>query len=169
MRAVFIAPGTPARSLVAALSLAALSPPRVTPGHWPGRGSRPTIRALPRDLTVDDYLALASNEDAAALFRRFQVMVEACGPSDVSVSRTIVFWRRKRVFAGAFVEGRRLGLNIDLLRQAEHPCLHSAFNTTRRVVTHRLRLGRPEDLDAALAALVAEAYEQVGPGTRSSP
>jgi hypothetical protein len=48
----------------------------------------------------------------------------------------------------------------------EHPCLLSAFHTTKRVVTHRLRVTDADQLDAALEALVAEAYDDVGPGTR---
>jgi hypothetical protein len=116
--------------------------------------------------TVDEYLASVPNEDAVAMFHRFAEIVQGCGASEVSPRRTIVFWKRKRVFVGAFIQGRRLELNIDLLRRADHPCLHSASHTTKRVVTHRLRITHADQLDAALAALVAEAYDDVGPGTR---
>jgi Domain of unknown function (DUF5655) len=92
--------------------------------------------------------------------------VDACGPSEIAVRRTIVYWKRKRVFVGAFIQGRRLELNVDLLREAEHACLLAAFHTTNRVITHRLRITDAEQLDPALAALVAEAYADVGPGTR---
>jgi hypothetical protein len=71
-----------------------------------------------------------------------------------------------RVFAGAYVERRRLELNIDLLREVEHPSLIAAFHTTKRVVTHRLRITDAAELDNSIAAFVAEAYEDVGPGTR---
>ena len=118
-------------------------------------------------MTVDDYLATVTNESARDLFRRFQTMVEACGPSETAARRTIVYWKRTRVFAGAFVLGRRLELNIDLLRKAEHPCLLAAFPHTKRVITHRLRIASAGQLDAPLAALLAEAYAQVGPGTRT--
>jgi hypothetical protein len=70
---------------------------------------------------------------------------------------------------GAYIERRRLELNVDLLREVEHPCLLAAFPHTKRVITHRLRITEPEQLDDALAALVAESYEEVGPGTRSLP
>jgi hypothetical protein len=77
-----------------------------------------------------------------------------------------VYWKRKRVFAGAYLERGRLELNIDLLREAQHPRLLAAFPTTKRVVTHRLRIADAAQLDDAVAALVAEAYRDVGPGTR---
>ena len=105
--------------------------------------------------------------EPVALFRRFQALVEACGPSELVVRRSIVYWRRGRIFAGAFPLGRRLELNVDLLRVAEHPCLLVAFPHTKRVFTHRLRIEREEQLDDSLAALVTEAYAEVGPGTRT--
>ena len=115
--------------------------------------------------SVGAYLA-DKDPGAVELFLDFQRLVERCGPSEVAPSRTIVYWKRKRVFAGAYIERKRLELNVDLLREAEHPCLLSAFHTTKRVVTHRLRVTDAEQLDAALEALVAEAYDEVGPGTR---
>jgi hypothetical protein len=90
----------------------------------------------------------------------------ACGPSEPAPRSSIVYWKRNRVFVGAFIERGRLELNIDLFREAEHPCLLAAFKTTKRVVTHRLRITEEAELDDAIATLVAEAYEDVGPGTR---
>lgn len=118
-------------------------------------------------MTVDDYLASVTNESARDLFRRFQAMVEARGPSEEAARKTIVYWKRSRVFAGAFVVARRLELNIDLLRRAEHPCLLAAFPHTKRVITHRLRVTSADQLDDALRALLDEAYAEVGPGTRT--
>jgi hypothetical protein len=115
--------------------------------------------------SVEAYLA-GKDPDAVALFRRFEELVHRCGPSEATPRSSIVYWKRERVFAGAFIERRRLELNIDLLREASHPCLLAAFPTTKRVVTHRLRITEPEQLDESVAALVAEAYEDVGPGTR---
>jgi hypothetical protein len=70
------------------------------------------------------------------------------------------------VFAGAYIERHRLELNIDLLREAEHPALIAAFQTTQCVITHRLRISEPAQLDDSIAALFAEAYEDVARGTR---
>jgi hypothetical protein len=52
------------------------------------------------------------------------------------------------------------------LREAEHPCVIAAFPTTKRVITHRLRITDSSQLDDSVGALVAEAYRDVGPGTR---
>jgi uncharacterized protein DUF5655 len=116
--------------------------------------------------SVEAYLE-GKDPDGVALFRRFEKLVERCGPSEPAPRSSIVYWKRRRVFAGAYIERRRLELNIDLLREAEHPCLIAAFHTTKRVVTHRLRITETDQLDDSIAALLAEAYEDVGPGTRS--
>jgi len=42
----------------------------------------------------------------------------------------------------------------------------AAFPTTKQVITHRLRVTDASQLDDSLEALVAEAYEEVGPGFR---
>ena len=57
---------------------------------------------------------------------------------------------------------------IDLLRPAEHPLLLATFPTTKKVVSHRLRFTEPTQLDDSILALLREAYEDVGPGTRLS-
>jgi hypothetical protein len=115
--------------------------------------------------SVDAYLD-GQEPRAVELFRGFQRLVEACGISEAAPRRTIVYWKRKRVFAGAYIERGRLELNIDLLREAQHPCLLAAFHTTKRVITHRLRVTDLGQLDDSVAALVVEAYADVGPGTR---
>ena len=100
------------------------------------------------------------------MFRSFEEQVGSCGPSGPAPRSSIVYWKRERVFAGAFIQNKRLELNIDLLREAQHELLLAAFPTTKRVITHRLRITDPEQLDDSIAELLAEAYEAVGPGTR---
>jgi hypothetical protein len=114
---------------------------------------------------VEGYLADKSPE-GAELFRVFQRLVDACGPSEPSVSQTVVYFKRNRVFCGGFVRGKRLEIVVDLLRKAEHPCLIGTFPSTKKVVSHRLRITDLGQLDQTLAALLAEAYTDVGPGTR---
>lgn len=115
--------------------------------------------------SVGAYL-VGRDPRAVTMFRRFEDIVTSCGPCDAAPRKSIVYWKRARVFVGAYIERDRLELNIDLLRHAEHPCLLAAFNTTKRVITHRLRISDDQQLDEELAALVREAYETVGPGTR---
>jgi hypothetical protein len=40
----------------------------------------------------DRRLLEGKNAKGVALFRRFQTIVEACGPSEAAVSRTVVFF-----------------------------------------------------------------------------
>ncbi len=47
------------------------------------------------------------------------------------------------------------------------PQLREAFPTTKTVITHRLTITSDDQLDDTLAALLAEAYDTVGPGTRA--
>ena len=70
------------------------------------------------------------------------------------------------MFAGAFVRGRRLEAVVDLMREADHPRLLARFHTTKKVVSHRLRFVSEDELDGSVAALLSEAYRDVGPGTR---
>ena len=121
---------------------------------------------MPAAVSLEAYLE-GKNAGAVEMFRRFAALVEDCGPSEVAPRSSVVYWKRQRVFAGAFIHGRRLELNIDLLREAPHPCLLAAFHTTKRVITHRLRITDPEQLDESIAALLREAYDDVGPGTRA--
>jgi hypothetical protein len=114
--------------------------------------------------SVEAYLE-GKGPAGVALFRAFQELVERFGPAEVAPSCSIVYWKRKRIFAGAWVERTRFELNGDLVRDAEHPCKLAAFPLTKRVITHRLRVTAAAQLDDALSALGAEAYEQVGPGT----
>ena len=115
--------------------------------------------------SVEAYLEGKSPE-GIALFRRFEEIVNGSGPSEPAPRSSIVYWKRNRVFVGAFVNGRKLELNVDLSREAEHPRLLAAFPTTKQVITHRLRVTDASQLDDSLEALVAEAYEEVGPGFR---
>ena len=116
--------------------------------------------------SVEAYLD-GKNPDAVDLFRRFEGLVDSCGPSRPAPRSSIVYWKRERVWAGAYIEHGRLELNIDLLREAEHPLLLAAFHTTKRTVTHRLRITEAGQLDESIQALLQEAYDDVGPGTRN--
>ena len=113
--------------------------------------------------SVDAYLE--NKPEAVALFRRFEESSSgAARPSPLRGARSST--GSASASSQAFVERRRLELNIDHLREAEHPCQFAAFHTTKRVVTHRLRIAEEAQLDDSIAALLVEAYDDVGPGTR---
>lgn len=115
--------------------------------------------------TVARYLS-DKKPEPVRLFRQFEKMVKACGPSKTEAHKSVVYWKGKRVFAGAFVTSRRLEIVIDLRRRAPHPTLRVAWNTTLKVVTHRMKIERAEELDESIGCLLCEAYVTVGPGTR---
>jgi hypothetical protein len=79
--------------------------------------------------SIDSYLD-GKDPVAVSMFRRFEELVRACGPSEVAPRSSIVYWKRERVFAGAFIQHTRLELNVDLLREAEHERLLAAFPMT---------------------------------------
>jgi hypothetical protein len=59
--------------------------------------------------SVEAYLE-GKGPAGVALFRAFQELVERFGPAEVAPSCSIVYWKRKRIFAGAWVERTRLEL-----------------------------------------------------------
>lgn len=119
-------------------------------------------------MTVEEYLA-DKKPEAVELFHRFATLVEACGPSEVAPRKSIVYWRRERIWAGAFCNGKKLELNIDLLRGVDHAANLAVIPHTERVLTHRMRVTEPAQLDESIAAMLRESYDEVGPGTRKRP
>ncbi|MGG7507306.1 DUF5655 domain-containing protein [Plantibacter sp. YIM 135249] len=116
-------------------------------------------------MTLEEFLS-GEPQGAVAMFRGFRDLVLAAGESEERVHPTEVAWARRRVFAAAFLKSGRLEIAIDLLREASHPLLLQAFPTTKKVVTHRLTISDPDQLDDSIAALLDEAWATVGPGTR---
>jgi hypothetical protein len=57
------------------------------------------------DLPSVEACLAGKSPDGIALFRRLEEMVHRCGPSEPAPRGSIVYWKRKLVFAGAFVEG----------------------------------------------------------------
>lgn len=114
--------------------------------------------------TVDEFLA-DKKPEPAELFWEFRDRVLTLGPLDERVHATEVAWARSRVFAAAFIVASRLEVAIDLLRPVAHPRLIDSFPTTKTVVTHRLSFTAADQIDDTVDALLAEAYETVGPGT----
>jgi hypothetical protein len=70
---------------------------------------------------------------------------------------------------GAFCNGKKLELNIDLLREVDHPRNLAVIPHTERVLTHRMRVTEADQLDDSIADMLRESYAEVGPGTRTKP
>jgi hypothetical protein len=101
-----------------------------------------------------------------ALLTAYRDGVRALPGVTERVSKTEVAYLVKRQFTSAYVRNHYLEIAVHLTREAEHPLLRARFPTTTKVTTHRLTLTRPDQFDGDLLALVDEAREAVGPGTR---
>lgn len=113
------------------------------------------------DTSLETYLD-GKLRDGAALFRNFASLAQACGDDvTTSVSRTGVDFKRTRTFARGFVQRRQLGIEIDLLRQVEHPCLKESVLTADNVYCHKLQVSSTGEL-YTIVDLLHEAYETVG-------
>jgi len=115
--------------------------------------------------SVEEYLS-DKHPDGVGLFRAFQELVAACGESQVDPHKTVVNWKDQRIFASAFILGKGLEIAIHLRRRVNHPTLRQAWNTTQKVVTHRLTIKKEDELDEDIANWLCEALATVGPGTR---
>jgi len=120
---------------------------------------------LASELTLAAYLDGRTRE-AVALYRNFATIASARG-SDVSVwvSRTGVDFKRGRAFARASVQKRQLEIEIDLLRQIEHPALKETSVSADGVYMHRLAITSTGEM-YTIVDLLQEAYDTVGPRPR---
>jgi hypothetical protein len=115
--------------------------------------------------TWEELTAELDDEDVA-LLTAYRTAVRAMPEVTEKVSRTEVAYLVKRQFTSGYIRNHYLEIAVHLTREADHPLLRARFPTTTKVTTHRLTLTRPDQIDDALLALVDEARETVGPGTR---
>jgi hypothetical protein len=115
--------------------------------------------------TWDELTADLDNDDLA-LLTAYRDAVSALSGVTEKVSKTEVAYLVNRQFTSAYLRNHYLEIAVHLTREAEHPLLRARFRTTTKVTTHRLTLTRPDQIDDDLLALVDEARETVGPGTR---
>ena len=112
---------------------------------------------LIRNLTDDDL----------ALFSVYRDFCRGLPGVEEEVHRTQVQYRRERIFTSAYMKSHYLEVGVELLREASHPKLRTAFPTSKHVTMHRITLRAPDEFDGALCALIEEARDTVGPGLRS--
>jgi hypothetical protein len=93
-----------------------------------------------------------------ALFDRFRDMVEACGPVRLQPYRDHVAFMVRVRFAGATPRARWLDLGFWLTRRVESPRFHRIETLYPGVHVHRLRVTRPDQLDAELGRWIRESY-----------
>jgi hypothetical protein len=113
--------------------------------------------------TVDDHLR-GRDPAVEQLYGRFVEFVKACGPFELSISKTgITFKGSRRGFAGAKPKDRWLDGYLDLQRRVDDPRIRSASPYTKRLYVHQFRVEALDQLDERFAGWVREAYE-VGQG-----
>jgi len=115
-----------------------------------------TWETLTRGLSDDDLLLFEVYRDFA---RGLPGTVERVHTSQVQ-------YARKRIFTSGYVKSHYLEIGVELLREATHPMLRTAFATSKRVTMHRITLRESEQFDEDLRDLIREAWETVGPGLR---
>jgi hypothetical protein len=101
------------------------------------------------------------------VFRRVRALVRACGPATCYAQRSRIVLQARVRFAGVVVRQRWLELGLWLHRRVTHPALVRVDSFGRLGYGHYFRLRTAAELDAALAALIAEAYAAARRGPRA--
>jgi hypothetical protein len=103
------------------------------------------------------------------LYERFVMLVAACGPCTVSVTKTaIAFKGTRRGFAGAKPRDSSLDGFLDLQREVRDERFLRISRYTQKLFVHQFRITDSAQLDQTFAAWVEEAY-QVGLGAHRQP
>ncbi len=114
--------------------------------------------------TWDELTDGLDDADLALLVAFRRACVELPGTEE-RVHRTEVQYAVRRIYASGYVRDHLLELAIHLRHEVGHPLLRQAFETTRTVTTHRLRIESLDEL-ASVVPLLEEAHDTVGPGGR---
>ena len=116
--------------------------------------------------TIERHLE-GGTEHGRALFHRFVDIVAACGEYTTTVATTtITFKRPRRGFAGARPVGDRLLGYFDVNYRVDDPRIRSAAPYQTDLFVHHFRVDSPDQLDEEFARWIADAYDQVGCGSR---
>lgn len=91
-------------------------------------------------------------------FNRWLETARACGKVMAYAQKSRITIMARVRFAGAVVHASYVDAGLWLRRKADHPRLRRVEDFGRLGQVHHFRLERPEDVDAALEALMREAY-----------
>jgi hypothetical protein len=94
-----------------------------------------------------------------ALYDRFHEMVQQCGPSKMLPYRDKVAYMVRVRFAGAVPAMKWLDVGFWLTHRVESPRFRKIETLDPNAHVHLVRITAPEQLDAEVAAWLAEAYE----------
>ena len=113
-----------------------------------------------------EALTAGLNEEDLAKLTSFRDFCRSLPDVEERVHSADIAFARARTFASAYIKSHYLELGIDLLRQVRDPAPRTAFQTSKKVWMHRYSLRHLDQFDDAIRALLREAWETVGPGTR---
>ena len=91
-------------------------------------------------------------------YDRWVKAARSCGKVTAYAQKSRITIMARVRFAGAVVHNSYLDAGLWLRRKAEHPRLRRIEDFGRLGQVHHFRLERPDDVDAALEALMREAY-----------
>lgn len=102
-----------------------------------------------------------------ALLTMFRDFCRSLPEVNERIHTSEVAYARTRVFTSGYIKSHYLEVGIELLREVIDPKPRTTFATSKKVIMHRYSLRHPEQFDDAIRALICEAAETVGPGTRA--
>ena len=116
--------------------------------------------------TIERHLE-AGTDHGRALFQRFLEIVAACGEYTTSVAKTtITFKGPRRGFAGARPVRDRLQGYFDVTYRVDDARIQRASPYQKDLFVHHFRVDSLAQLDDQFAEWIADAYDEVGCGTR---
>ena len=114
-----------------------------------------------------DELTGGLADDDLAKITVFRDFCRGLPDVDERIQTSQVAYARVRVFTSGYIKSHYLELGVELLREVTDPKPRTTFATSKRVTMHRYSLRHLEQFDDAIRALIREASETVGPGTRT--
>lgn len=92
------------------------------------------------------------------VYLAFLRLARSFGPVHVYAQKSRIVFQRQVRFAGVIVRASYVEAGMWLTRASDHPRLLRRLAINQRDVAHYFRLERSMEVDAKLAALMAEAY-----------
>lgn len=114
-----------------------------------------------------DELTGGLDDDDLAKLTVFRDFCRGLPDVEERIHTSQVAYARLRVFTSGYIKSHYLELGIELLREVTDPKPRTTFATSKRVTMHRYSLRHFKQFDDAIRALIREAAETVGPGTRT--
>lgn len=107
-------------------------------------------------ITVEDHLGRVPVW-VGERYRRFESMVQACGPVEIVPVKTYIAFMVRVRFAFAIVQQRALRIRLEMPREIVSPRIVKVerYGT---IVGNYLRIVEPDELDEELAAWIGESY-----------